>query len=65
LTSPISSRVAREEYWLKVWVLSVLITYMLAILASLRVADPDLWGYLAFGRPFWQSKSFPYRDVFS
>lgn len=65
MTSPIISRAAREEYWLKVWVLSVLITYVLAMLASIRAADTDLWGYLAFGRLFWQSKSFPYRDVFS
>ena len=28
-------------------------------------ADPDLWGYLAFGRLFWQTGVFPYRDVFS
>ena len=65
MTSPISSRVARGEYWRKVCVFSVLTTYILAMLASLRAADPDLWGYLAFGRLFWQSQSFPYRDVFS
>jgi hypothetical protein len=57
--------VARGEYWLKVCVLSVLTTYILAMLASIRAADPDLWGYLAFGRLFWQSQGFPYRDVFS
>jgi hypothetical protein len=28
-------------------------------------ADPDLWGYLAFGRLFWNSPQFPLRDVFS
>ncbi len=28
-------------------------------------ADPDLWGYLAFGRLFWNSSHFPYHDVFS
>jgi hypothetical protein len=28
-------------------------------------ADPDLWGYLAFGRLFWETGAFPYRDVFS
>jgi hypothetical protein len=28
-------------------------------------ADPDLWGYLAFGRLFWQSGRFPYEDVFA
>jgi len=29
------------------------------------VADPDLWGYLAFGRLFWETGHFPYHDVFS
>ncbi|MGD0827158.1 MAG: hypothetical protein ABSA09_03620 [Desulfobaccales bacterium] len=28
-------------------------------------ADPDLWGYLAFGRLFWTSGHFPYQDIFS
>ncbi len=32
---------------------------------SLTRADPDLWGYLSFGRLFWQSPKFPYQDVFS
>src|SRR4030042_2846694 len=29
------------------------------------LADPDLWGYLAFGRLFWETGKFPYEDVFS
>lgn len=65
MTTQIISRVARGEYWLKACVLTVLITYMPAVLSSLKAADPDFWGYLAFGRLFLQSKSFPYRDVFS
>lgn len=28
-------------------------------------ADPDLWGYMAFGRLFWETGKFPYQDVFS
>lgn len=28
-------------------------------------ADPDLWGYLAFGRLFWENPGFPYQDPFS
>ncbi len=28
-------------------------------------ADPDLWGYLAFGRHFWGPGGFPWKDVFS
>lgn len=32
---------------------------------GMNVADLDLWGYLAFGRLFWESRAFPYHDVFS
>jgi hypothetical protein len=28
-------------------------------------ADYDLWGYLSFGRVFWEDGFFPYRDLFS
>ena len=28
-------------------------------------ADFDLWGYLGFGRLFWEGKGFPYKDIFS
>jgi len=28
-------------------------------------ADPDLWGYMAFGKLFWESDAFPYKDVFA
>lgn len=43
---------------------------LLVIAAYLRylasnLADPDLWGYLAFGRLFWEGPGFPYEDVFS
>jgi len=29
------------------------------------LADYDLWGYLSFGRIFWEEGFFPYRDIFS
>lgn len=32
---------------------------------SSNAADQDLWGYLSFGRLFWEKGSFPYHDVFS
>jgi hypothetical protein len=32
---------------------------------SNTLADVDLWGYLAFGRLFWQTGRFPYQDVFA
>ena len=28
-------------------------------------ADYDLWGYLAFGRLFWEADGFPYQDIFA
>ena len=37
---------------------------ILNTLAS-ATADPDLWGYMAFGRLFWDTGRFPYQDVFS
>jgi hypothetical protein len=37
---------------------------ILNTLASVT-ADPDLWGYMAFGRLFWDTGQFPYQDVFS
>ncbi len=42
----------------------VLLSFTLLALSA-NIADPDLWGYMSFGRLFWQSHSFPYRDVFS
>jgi hypothetical protein len=28
-------------------------------------ADYDLWGYLSFGRVFWEDGFFPYKDIFA
>jgi hypothetical protein len=40
--------------------------YILFIfLFSRTLADYDMWGYLSFGRVFWESGYFPYRDIFS
>jgi len=46
-------------------VLSLLMVLALLNTLAGTIADPDLWGYLAFGRLFWESDAFPYRDVFS
>lgn len=43
--------------------LLVLVTVLDSLAGT--VADPDLWGYLAFGRLFWEGRQFPYHDVFS
>ncbi|HOU05694.1 MAG TPA: hypothetical protein PLT97_10215 [Smithellaceae bacterium] len=34
-------------------------------LLSHSLVDFDLWGYLAFGRVFWENGYFPYQDVFA
>jgi hypothetical protein len=40
--------------------------YMLFVsIFSRNIADNDLWGYLAFGRTFWEASFFPFRDIFS
>lgn len=41
--------------------LGIFILYRL----STTSADPDLWGYMAFGRLFWSGQGFPYQDVFA
>ena len=43
---------------------ALLVTTVLYRLGS-TVADADLWGYLAFGRVFWENGRFPYDDPFS
>ncbi|MHB8907360.1 MAG: hypothetical protein ACYDAA_00575 [Syntrophales bacterium] len=32
---------------------------------SSTLADVDLWGYIAFGRVFWETGQFPYHDLFA
>ena len=43
---------------------SALAAFLLYNLRS-NAADYDLWGYMAFGRLFWQTLSFPFRDTFA
>ncbi len=54
----------KREIWLKWTIGLLLVTVILKSLAT-AIADLDLWGYLAFGRLFWESGHFPYQDVFS
>ncbi|MBW1953918.1 MAG: hypothetical protein JRI66_12710 [Deltaproteobacteria bacterium] len=44
--------------------LGFILFYCLFNLTS-NCADLDLWGYLSFGRLFWQEQGFPYQDVFA
>jgi len=45
--------------------LAVLLLFSALERLATTKADPDLWGYLAFGRLFWTSGHFPYQDIFS
>jgi hypothetical protein len=53
------------ESWIKAGLFFVFLSSFLAFLSANNCADADLWGYMAFGRLFWQSPKFPYQDVFS
>jgi hypothetical protein len=44
---------------------SVALYLLFVEMFSNALADYDLWGYLAFGRAFWETGQFPYRDLFS
>jgi len=46
-------------------VLVSLSTLILILFRKSTVADPDLWGYMTFGHLFWNSSSFPYKDIFT
>lgn len=50
--------------WLKAALVFLVVMGMLKSMNS-TLADLDLWGYLSFGRLFWESGRFPYQDVFS
>lgn len=50
--------------WIKAGSGLLLSFFIVERLATVN-ADPDLWGFLAFGRLFWHGSGFPYRDVFS
>lgn len=44
---------------------SLFVALVVLFKTSTNAADADLWGYLAFGRLFFQSSAFPYQDVFA
>ncbi len=53
-----------EKALLKV-LFSLLMVLMVLKNLACTAADPDLWGYMAFGRLFWQTGRFPYQDIFA
>lgn len=50
--------------WIELGCGILVVLYIVERLSTIN-ADADLWGYLAFGRLFWNSSQFPYHDVFS
>jgi hypothetical protein len=47
------------------WAVIFPLIFAIAKLLAGTVADPDLWGYLAFGRLFWEGGRFPYQDIYA
>ncbi|MDI6813647.1 MAG: hypothetical protein QME75_15920 [Deltaproteobacteria bacterium] len=54
----------KKDFFLEATVTAAVLIFLLNCLSA-NLADLDLWGYLAFGRLFWESSAFPYNDVFS
>lgn len=51
--------------FIKIIFFSACLYFYFILLYSKHIADYDLWGYLAFGRIFWEDGYFPYQDIFS
>lgn len=60
----ISSKAELTDLLIKLLFITFLSIFIFNRLTS-TVADTDLWGYMAFGRLFWETNDFPYYDVFS
>lgn len=52
-----------NKHWITLVIIIGFFAYCLDRFVNI-VADYDLWGYMAFGRLFWEN-GFPYHDVFS
>lgn len=59
-----ASALLRERSWQSLALGGALVVYLIYRLTC-SWADPDLWGYLAFGQLFWRGEGFPYRDIFA
>jgi hypothetical protein len=51
--------------YLIVVILGLSFYFFFIALFNRSLADYDLWGYLSFGRVFWEEGFFPYQDVFA
>jgi hypothetical protein len=56
---------SRLNRYLHTCVFGFLVISFILYRLGTTTADNDLWGYLAFGRLFWEQGRFPYEDVFS
>jgi hypothetical protein len=64
-TEELSRNPAGKGAKLKVLFSLLMALLVLKALAGYTTADPDLWGYMAFGRLFWETGLFPYQDIFA
>lgn len=55
----------RRDHYAYILVCGSLVISLILFCLGTTTADMDLWGYLAFGRLFWEQGRFPYVDVFS
>ena len=60
----LQDKIAGRQIWTHGIVLFGIIFLILGRLTA-SIADPDLWGYLSFGRLFWNSNGFPYHDIYA
>jgi hypothetical protein len=62
-----SQEVAESNYeeLIRKTVLSLLYLVFAAYMLTYTAPTSDLWGYMAFGRLFWASDKFPYKDIFA
>jgi hypothetical protein len=51
--------------YIKILIVIGILCLLFISLFSRTIADRDLWGYLSFGRIFWESGYFPFQDIFS
>lgn len=65
LDGPHNSTLAWHHEALVQGLFSVLMLCVILRALAGTVADPDLWGYMAFGRLFWETGRFPYQDIFA
>jgi hypothetical protein len=63
-TGGLSQASHNKDLLVKALLIAFYLSFALAKL-TLTSADPDLWGYLAFGRLFSETGIFPYEDVFA